>query len=145
MRIISSAFKNNEQIPQKYTCDGADVNPPLQFYEIPAGTVSLVLIVDDPDAPSGTWVHWVVYNIRPDILEIAENSTPSGSNEGITSLGKPGWGGPCPPSGVHRYFFKLYALDRSLDLPLVANKLEVEQTMQNHILQQASLIGLYQR
>ncbi|MBU3978526.1 YbhB/YbcL family Raf kinase inhibitor-like protein, partial [Patescibacteria group bacterium] len=104
MRITSSAFENREQIPGKYTCNGENINPPLKFSEVPGEAKSLVLIIDDPDAPGGTWIHWIVYNISPNLREVGENSIPDDGEEGTTTFGKPGYGGPCPPSGVHRYF-----------------------------------------
>ena len=145
MKIISSVFQNNTKIAYKYTCDGENVSPPLEFIDVANNAKSLVLIVDDPDAPSKTWVHWVVYNIDPKTREILENSVPKGAVLGITDFGKPGYGGPCPPSGVHRYFFKLYALDSILDLPQNPTKQMVEEKMQDHILDQAELIGFYGR
>ena len=144
MRIVSSAF-NNTKMPSKYTCDGENVSPPLQFLDVPSSAKSLVLIVDDPDAPSKVWVHWVVYNINPKTSEVKENSVPQNGIEGMTDFGKPGYGGACPPSGTHRYFFKLYALDSILDLPQKATKQVVEEIMQSHILDKAELIGLYVR
>lgn len=144
MKITSSAFQHNEKVPSKYTCDGENINPPLQFHDIPKEAQSLVLIVDDPDAPSKTWVHWVVYNIPVSTTEVKENSKQKGK-EVDTDFGKPGYGGPCPPSGSHRYFFKLYALDDKLDLPGFADKAMVEEAMQGHILDEAQLIGLYSR
>lgn len=145
MKIESEAFSNNQFIPKKYTCDGEDINPPLKISEVPQGTKSLVLIVDDPDAPMGTWVHWTVWNIPPDISDIPENTVPQGAIEGMTDFGRPGYGGPCPPSGVHRYFFKLYALDTTLELDSSATKRDLEKAMEGHILEKAELIGLYQR
>lgn len=146
MKIISPAFGHNQEVPSIYTCDGENVNPPVTFSDIPKEAKSLVLIVDDPDAVSKKpWIHWVVFNIDPTTLEIAENSVPSGAIEGITDFGKPGWGGPCPPSGAHRYFFKLYALDTTLHLLDGAKKEEVEEAMNNHILSSAELIGVYKR
>ncbi len=145
MKIVSSAFNHNLKIPSKYTCDGENVNPPLEFSDIPNGAKSLVLIFDDPDAPSKTWVHWVVYNINPQTSEIKGNSVPERGIEGMTDFGKPGYGGPCPPSGTHRYFFKLYALHTALDLPQTATKQMVEDKMQGHIIDKAELIGLYSR
>lgn len=145
MEIKSSVFKNNQYIPAKYTCDGDNINPPLEFSNVPSQAKSLVLIVDDPDAPSGTWVHWVVFNIDPKLKKIFENSAPSTAIEGITSFGRIGYGGPCPPSGIHRYFFKLYALDTKLDLNKNANKNDVEAAMNGHVLATAELIGLYKR
>lgn len=145
MKITSSAFTHNSKIPAKYTCDGENINPPLKFVDVPNNTKSLVLIVDDPDAPSKTWLHWVVYNISPDVTEVEENSVPEDGIEGVTDFGKPGYGGPCPPSGTHRYFFKLYALDTILDLPQNATKQMVEEKMDEHIIEEAELIGLYSR
>jgi len=145
LRITSPAFKDNEFIPVKYTCDGEDINPPLLIGNIPPETKSLALINDDPDAPMGTWVHWVVWNISPTTGEIKENSVPEGSRQGINDFGKHDYGGPCPPSGTHRYFFKLYALDRLLDLTSNAKKGDLEKAMKGHILAQAQIIGLYRR
>ena len=145
MQISSPAFQNNQNIPPKYTCDGDDINPPLTLAGIPSGTRSLALIVDDPDAPPGDWVHWLVWNIKTDTTSIAENSVPVGAVEGTTDFGRPDWGGPCPPSGIHHYQFKLYALDTELALPSSTKKAELEQAMQGHILDQTVLIGLYQR
>lgn len=145
MKIESAAFQHNQSIPSKHTCDGQNVNPPLTFSDIPAEAKSLVLINDDPDAPAGTWVHWTVWNISPTTTQIPENSVPQGAVEGITSFRKPGYGGPCPPSGTHRYFFKLYALDRTLDLDQSATKQELEKAMEGHIVTQTELIGLYNR
>jgi Raf kinase inhibitor-like YbhB/YbcL family protein len=145
MKISSTAFEHNGQIPKKYTCDGSDVNPPLAFAEIPANTKSLALIVDDPDAPMGTWVHWVLWNIDPKTVEIEENSVPKGSMQGINDFRKHDYGGPCPPSGTHRYFFKLYALDMILGINANAAKPDLESSMKGHILATAELIGLYKR
>ncbi len=143
MKISSPAFST--EIPAAYTCDGQNVNPPLTISELPAGTVSLALIVDDPDAPRGDWVHWLVWNIDPATTEIAENSVPSGAVQGTTDFGETAWGGPCPPSGVHRYVFKLYALDAKLDLPPSAKKSDLAAAMQTHILNQTELISTYSR
>ena len=145
MKITSAAFNHNEKIPNKYTCDGENINPPLQFLDIPNNTKSLVFIVDDPDAPAKTWVHWVVYNINPNVTEVEEGNIPEGGAEGMTDFGSPGYGGPCPPSGIHRYFFKLYALDSVLDLPQNATKQVVEEKMDSHIIDKVELIGLYSR
>ena len=145
MKITSSVFTHNSKILSKYTCDEENVNPPLQFLDVPKNAKSLVLIVDDPDAPSKTWVHWAVYNIDPKTTKVDENSIPQDSIKGMTDFGKPGYGGPCPPSGSHRYFFKLYALDNILDLPQNATKQMVEEKMEGHILEKAELIGLYSR
>ncbi len=140
--VKSSAFQNNRNIPKKYTCDSEDVNPPLIIEAIPEKTESLVLIVDDPDAPMGTWDHWIVWNIPP-AGEIAENSVPG--KEGMNSFNKTSYGGPCPPSGTHRYFFKVYALDTKLDLDSSARKKDVTEAMKNHIIAKGQLIGLYSR
>jgi hypothetical protein len=145
MKIESPVFENQEEIPSKYTCDGQDINPPLEFSEIPERTKSLALIMDDPDAPMGTWVHWILWNISPERREISENSLPPGAIEGKNSWGRIGYGGPCPPSGSHRYFFKLYALDTQLELSSQADKAELEKAMEGHILEKAELIGLYSR
>lgn len=145
MKITSPSFAHNQNIPPKYTCDGENINPPLQFSDIPVDAKSLVLISDDPDAPIGTWVHWTIWNIDPETTEIAENNVPAGAIEGTTSFGETGYGGPCPPSGVHRYFFKLYALDTELDLPTSAKKEDLEKAIQQHILASAEVIGLYTR
>lgn len=145
LKINSPVFEHNGRIPLKYTCDGADINPPLRVENIPAGAKSLALIVDDPDAPGGTWVHWVVWNIAPDTREIKEHSVPSGAKEGVNDFRRRRYGGPCPPSGIHRYFFKLYALDEILGLDTSTNKANLVKAMHGHILGQAELIGLYTR
>jgi len=145
MKITSPAFENNQMIPQKYTCDGENINPPLQINDIPAGTQSLVLIVDDPDAPSGDWVHWLVWNINPATKLIAENESPQGAIQGTNDFNKQNYGGPCPPSGIHHYQFKIYALDTVLNLPSSSRKKDLEKAMENHILDKEILIGLYQR
>ncbi len=145
MKIQSPAFEHNQTIPPKYTCDGEDINPLLAISDVPENAKSLALIVDDPDAPMGTWVHWIVWNIDPATTEIAENSVPTGAVEGKTSWNRLGYGGPCPPSGTHRYFFKLYALDTTLDLPPGADKFQLESVMKNRIVDQTELIGLYSR
>lgn len=145
MKLTSPAFGNNLPIPSKYTCDGEDINPPLEISEVPEGTQSLVLIMDDPDAPVGIWDHWVVWNINPSIISIEENSVPEGAVQGMNSFGKQPYGGPCPPSGTHHYHFKLYALDTKLELDPSSKKEDVEKAMEDHILEQAELVGLYQR
>lgn len=145
LTIASPAFKHNESIPEKYTCDGADVNPPLVIEGVPPGAKSLALIVDDPDAPRGTWVHWVVWNIDPKTKEIKENSVPAGAKQGMNDFRSRNYGGPCPPSGTHRYFFKLYALDTAPDLGPDTTKAVLEKAMMGHILAQAEIIGLYRR
>ncbi len=143
--LTSQAFKGNESIPSKYTCEGENVSPPLRWTGAPQGTKSFVLIVDDPDAPSKTWIHWVVYNIPETISESKEGSAPSGALQGVNDYRSNDYKGPCPPSGRHRYFFKIYALDQPLQLPKGATKQQVEKAMQPHILGKAELIGTYQK
>jgi Raf kinase inhibitor-like YbhB/YbcL family protein len=142
LTVRSPAFENNKLILSKYTCDGDNVNPPLIIEGAPEETKSLVLIVDDPDAPMGTWDHWIVWNIPP-TSKIEENTVPG--TEGINDSRKHSYGGPCPPWGTHRYFFKVYALDTKLDLSSNSRKKDVEKAMQSHILAKGELIGLYQR
>jgi Raf kinase inhibitor-like YbhB/YbcL family protein len=144
MKITSSAFRNGEVIPVKYTCDGEDVSPPLEFDDIPEKARSLALIMDDPDAPMGTWDHWLVWNIPPGTSDVPEGDSPQGV-VGKNSWGKAAWGGPCPPDRQHRYFFKLYALDRHLTVPPASRKADLEKAMQGHILAQAQLMGVYDR
>lgn len=146
LTLSSSAFEPGQTIPKKYTCDGENLSPPLTINGIPEGTQSLALIVDDPDAPAGTWVHWVVLNIPPQFDEIPEGSTPPSSLQGKNDFGDEKWGGPCPPPGPeHRYFFKLYALDSLLELEKGVNKPLLEEAMAGHILAQTELIGHYGR
>ncbi|MBI4272891.1 YbhB/YbcL family Raf kinase inhibitor-like protein [Candidatus Uhrbacteria bacterium] len=149
MKISSTAFAHNASIPAKYTCDGSDINPPLQFSDIPPEAKSLVLLMDDPDVPKsvrtdGMWDHWIVWNIPPTTTLIAEGKAPAGTI-GKSSFGEQSYGGPCPPDREHRYFFKLYALDTMLDLPAGSSKTEVEKVMEGHILVQAILMGRYNR
>lgn len=144
MEIKSSAFENNGVIPSRYTCDGPDMSPSLGIINVPENTVSLVLIMDDPDASVGVWDHWIVFNILPDTKEIPENEEPQGVHGKGTSSNLE-YHGPCPPDGEHRYFFKLYALDKKLDLPEGSTKQEVQEAMEGHILETAELIGLYKR
>jgi hypothetical protein len=149
--IRSPAFASGGTIPTKHTCDGADVSPRLSWTELPAGTKSLALIMDDPDAPVGTWVHWVLYNLPASARELSEGTPAtemltSGTKQGINDFRKIGYGGPCPPQGpAHRYFFKLYALDTALNLAPRATKKQLEAAMARHILAQAELIGRYGR
>lgn len=145
IKISSPAFKHTEHIPAKYTCDGADVSPALVIENVPTTAKSLALIVDDPGAPAGTWVHWLVWNISPATKEIKENTPPPGAEQGLTDFRKCAYGGPCPPSGTHRYFFKLYALDTSLTLPPNTTRTSLEQAMKGHIVAQDELIGRYKR
>ncbi len=145
MKITSPVFSPNAPIPSKYTCDRENMSPPLILSNIPPKTESIAIILDDPDAPSGSWIHWLIWNISPSILEIGENSVPQGAVEGITSFGTTGYGGPCPPSGNHRYIFKAFALDTVLDLGPEANKQVLERALDGHILDSTELIGLYAR
>jgi Raf kinase inhibitor-like YbhB/YbcL family protein len=142
LKITSPVFENNGLIPSKYTCDGEDVNPPLTIDGTPEGTQSLVLIVDDPDAPMGTWDHWIVWNIPPTGI-INENSIPG--IEGLNDFQKKSYGGPCPPSGTHRYFFKVYALGTKLELESKARKKNVERAMEGNILAKGVIVGRYGR
>jgi Raf kinase inhibitor-like YbhB/YbcL family protein len=154
LTLTSEAFRHNGVIPARFTCDDADVSPPLSWSGLPAGTKSLVLIVDDPDAPDPaapkmTWVHWILYNIPPEAQGLSEGvrrqDLPPGTQEGTNDFKRTAYGGPCPPVGRHRYFHKLYVLDAvlpSLDRP---TKRDVEAAMRGHVLEQAELIGTYQR
>ena len=150
MKLTSSAFEPNQLIPSQYTCDGSDISPPLDWDEPPEGTQSLTLICDDPDAPGKTWVHWIVYNLPKLARSLPENVSPtsyplSESVQGKNDFKQVKYGGPCPPSGTHRYFFKLYALDTNLNLESGATKAQVEAAMTGHILGKAELIGHYSR
>lgn len=146
LKIYSPDFSHNEFIPPRFTCEGEDVNPTLIFENIPEGAKSLVLIMDDPDAPMGTFDHWIVFNIPPNVTKIEENSVPQGAQLGKNHFGRLEYGGPCPPPGnPHRYFFKLYAVDTVLELQEGASKEEVLSAIKDHILAQAELIGLYKR
>jgi Raf kinase inhibitor-like YbhB/YbcL family protein len=148
--LSSTAFAEGEPIPQKYSCDGEDISPPMKWTDPPESTMSFALIADDPDAPVGTWVHWVLYNLPADTRSLPE-AFPSdadvsdGSMNGENSWGQLGYGGPCPPSGTHRYFFKLYALDLNLDMAAGATKDELLQAMEGHILAETELMGTYSR
>jgi Raf kinase inhibitor-like YbhB/YbcL family protein len=140
LKISSEAFRDNEMIPPKYTCDGINVSPPLSIEHLPLQAKSLAIIADDPDAPKGTWVHWVAWNI-PFTHHLAENTVHG--IQGKNDFGKYGYGGPCPPSGIHRYFFKIYALDTLLDLPENTVKAGLEKAMSDHIIAFGELVGLY--
>ncbi len=150
IKITSSAFKEGEMIPRKYTCDGDDISPPLEWSGIPNGTKGIAIISDDPDAPMGTWVHWVIFNIPPDMKGLSENipattTLENGAIQGITDFRRPGYGGPCPPSGTHRYYFKIYALDSMLKLKPQATKKDLLKAMEGHILAEGQLMGRYKR
>ncbi|WP_024303594.1 YbhB/YbcL family Raf kinase inhibitor-like protein [Pseudogulbenkiania sp. MAI-1] len=153
LQLHSPAFAPGASVPARYTCDGADVSPPLAWQGEPAGTRSFALIVDDPDAPDPaapkmTWVHWVLYNLPADSHELAEGASrhlPPHTGEGLNDWQRTGWGGPCPPIGQHRYFFKLYALDTVLPDLGHPSKQRLEQAMHSHVLGEAQLIGVYRR
>ena len=150
IKVTSSVFKNDGMIPSKHTCDGEDFSPPLQWEFVPQGTKSIALICDDPDAPMGTFVHWVLFNLPAQTTELAENVPadkvlPNGAKQGMTDFRRVGYGGPCPPGGTHRYFFKIYALDTLIDLPAGATKSQLLNAMGKHILAQGELIGKYKR
>jgi hypothetical protein len=149
MKITSPAFGDHELIPDKHTCDGDDLIPPLSFEDVPAGAKTLALIMDDPDVPvqlreDRNWDHWIVWNIPPDTRAIAEGRPPEGI-EGMNSWGRNNWGGPCPPDRQHRYFFKLFALDTELDLPREAGKPALLRAMEGHVIAKAELVGVYDR
>ena len=145
LKISSTAFESESTIPEKYTCEGPDVSPPLSWTSIPDEAQSLVLIADDPDAPAGTWVHWVLFDIPADTTELPEDVSGTGT-AGVNDFKREGYGGPCPPPGSpHRYFFKLYALDTTLDLAPGATKKRVVEAMGGHVLAQGQLMGTYSR
>lgn len=150
IKIASSAFDEGGTIPVKYTCDGEDVSPPLEWSGMPEGAKTLVLISDDPDAPMGTWVHWVLFNLPAAVHNLPEDIPPvhtmeSGAKQGMNDFRKIGYGGPCPPGGTHRYYFKIYALDTEIDLEAGATKPEILRAMEGHILAQGQLMGRYSR
>jgi Raf kinase inhibitor-like YbhB/YbcL family protein len=151
MQLTSGAFAEGDPIPVRYTCEGRNVSPALNWAGVPAATKTLALIMDDPDAPAGTWVHWVVYNLPSTSTELPEDCPkrqflPGGALQGLNDFRHLGYGGPCPPPGKpHRYFFKLYALDAQLDLKPGASKADVEHAMHEHVLDQAKLLGHYKR
>ena len=143
MTIASPAFKNNGNIPSKFSHQGGNNSPALQIEGAPPNAKSLMLIVDDPDAPGGLFTHWLVWNINPKTGEIAEGAAPKGAVEGTNDFGKIGYGGPQPPSGTHRYYFKIFALDQTLDLPNGAKRREVENAMKGHVVAQGQIMGRY--
>jgi Raf kinase inhibitor-like YbhB/YbcL family protein len=150
INITSSAFEDGGMIPLKYTCDGADVSPPLQWDSVPEGTQSIALICDDPDAPMGTFVHWVLYDLPAGTSELPEDvpadaTLDNGAKQGKSDFGRTGYGGPCPPGGTHRYFFKLYALDAPTGLSPGAKKADLLKAMKGHILAEGQLMGRYHR
>jgi Raf kinase inhibitor-like YbhB/YbcL family protein len=150
IKLTSTAFKEGQPIPRQYTCDGVNVSPPLEWTGVPKTAKTVAIIADDPDAPSGTFVHWVLYNLPAENIGMVENLPPTenlkaGGFQGKNNFEKIGYGGPCPPSGTHRYFFKIYALDSELPLKAGATKAEVEKAMESHIVAQGQLMGTYRR
>ncbi len=150
IKITSSAFAEGGMIPSKYTCDGSKISPPLQWDVVPEDTKSIALICDDPDAPIGTFVHWVIFGLPAETGELEENippdkTLPNGAKQGTNGFGRIGYGAPCPPGGTHRYFFKVYALDMELNLAAGATKSDLLNAMEGHILGQGQLIGKYKR
>jgi Raf kinase inhibitor-like YbhB/YbcL family protein len=143
MTITSEAVMADGTVAEAYTCDGANISPPLTFSDIPDGTQSLALIVDDPDAPGGIFTHWLYFDMSPATLQIVENSKPMTGTAGINSFGTLDYAGPCPPAGTHRYFFKLYALDAMLELPEGVSREELLQSVEQHTIEQAGLVGTY--
>ncbi|MDD4358508.1 MAG: YbhB/YbcL family Raf kinase inhibitor-like protein [Candidatus Pacebacteria bacterium] len=145
INITSLAFSNNEMIPRKYACDGMNMNPPLFVSNVPEKAQSLVLIVSDPDAKMGVWTHWIVFNIDPGIEEIKENSLPQNGILGASTSGKIGYEGPCPPKGeIHRYFFKIYAIDMIIEADEGVDINKLERIMEGHIIEEAELMGIYE-
>jgi Raf kinase inhibitor-like YbhB/YbcL family protein len=142
LKITSSAFQESGNIPSKFTCDGSDTSPSLQITGGPSGAKSLVLIADDPDAPGGLFTHWLLWNIPPQTNSIADGSAPKGV-QGANDFGKTGYRGPCPPPGTHRYSFKVFALDRELELRSGANRSQVDAAMKGHVIAQGELVGRY--
>lgn len=145
MKLSSPNFENNAAIPPKYTCQGLGISPQLNIIDVPEDAKSLALIIDDPDAPSGNWNHWIVWNIPAETKTIPENADPKFAIQGNTSAGKQSYGAPCPPSGVHRYFFKLYALSKMLDLPATSNKADLEKAMEGFVVDETQLMGTYKK
>lgn len=145
LEITSLDFTNNSRLPDKITCNGSNVSPQLSFSNVPQGTKSLVVVVDDPDVPSGVWTHWIVYNIDPMVREIAENSIPSGALLGVNDFKVTEYRGACPPSGNHHYIFRVYALSGVLDLPAGASRSEIDEAIKDSILDYGELVGTYSR
>ena len=150
MELTSSAFSNGDRIDSRFTCDGTNLSPALSWRNVPAGTKSLALVCDDPDAPMGSWIHWVYFDIPPGIDGLEENVPPvdhpeAGGTQGLNDFRRKGYGGPCPPGGTHRYFFKLYALDRKTGLPPGTDRRKLLHAMDGHILGSAELVGRYGR
>jgi len=144
-KISSPAFENNGKIPSTYACDGVNINPPLKIENIPREAKSLALVFDDTDAPRGSYVHWILWNIDPGVKELKENSVPEGAIQGMNDFKKQNYGGPCPPRRAHKYVFKIYALDTRLDLSPNSTKTDLEKAMKGHILAQAQWMGTYKK
>lgn len=145
MEITSSVFQEGSEIPVKFTCEGSNAKPDLRFANIPPGAKSLALIMDDPDAPRGLFTHWIMWNIDPKTTEIAEETGPRNAIEGTNDFGKNGYGGPCPPSGTHRYYFKIFALDRTLELKPTAKRAELDAAMRGHVITQGEVMGRFSK
>jgi Raf kinase inhibitor-like YbhB/YbcL family protein len=151
IKLSSPAFSNGQPIPRKYACDDSDLSPPLNWSNVPESAKSLALICDDPDAPAGTWVHWVLYGLPANANQLPERvpateTLSNGARQGVNDFGRLGYGGPCPPPGkLHRYFFRLYALDQDLNLPPRATQAQIVAAIQGHILAEGQLMGTYQR
>lgn len=145
MKLTSPDFSEGSSIPERFTCDGEDISPTLIIDDVPKATKSLVLIVDDPDAPMGTFTHWLLWGMNPDLIEIVADSLPSEAVPGVNDFGTRKYGGPCPPSGVHRYYFRLYAIDTMLELAPKSKRQEVDAAIKGHIVAQTTLMGRYSR
>ncbi len=141
--VSSTAFRSGENIPPQFTCKGANMSPPLEFHGIPAAAKRLALVVDDPDAPTGLFTHWLVWNIAPSAAQIAQKAVPPGAVQGTNDFGKSGYGGPCPPSGTHRYFLRVLALDRMLDLKRGAKRADFDKAIAGHVLARGELMGRF--
>jgi Raf kinase inhibitor-like YbhB/YbcL family protein len=151
MKLTSPAFESGDSIPVKYTCEGEDVSPPLAWSDVPDGTRSLALVCEDPDAPSGTWIHWVIYDIPPSFTQLSEGVpttevTPTGAKQGMNDFKRAGYGGPCPPPGkAHRYYFRIYALDIAPGLPAGATRADLQRAIEGHVLDRGELLSLFER
>jgi Raf kinase inhibitor-like YbhB/YbcL family protein len=145
MKLLSPDFSDGGNIPERFTCEGVDVSPTLTIDGVPKETKSLVLVVDDPDAPGGNFTHWLMWNVAPNLTEIVGNKPPPQAVQGVNDFGKNKYSGPCPPPGIHRYYFKLYALDTTLNLPPKSKRKAVDSAMKGHIIAEATLMGRYAR
>jgi Raf kinase inhibitor-like YbhB/YbcL family protein len=150
IKMTSAAFEPGGMIPNQYTCDGQDISPPLSWGDVPDGSASIALVCDDPDAPMGTWVHWVLFDLPPETRNLPENIPPSetlegGGTHGVNDFRRLGYGGPCPPGGTHRYYFKIYALDKKMGLSAGSTKAQLLKAMEGHVMAEGELIGRYKR